>query len=140
MRLQRIANANAAWTTYVFPALAGPRDTAMQVIPAVLTPSNACRALSEIMHDVKEAQEAITEVLDDEKALAGICLSEKDPDEALREGRQPPSMRLAAALLSSYERQIQSVEGALRACFQDSTLSTHKHQARCDLTMARLWA
>ena len=88
----------------------------MQGRPALLMPSTACRALSEIMHDVKEAQEAITEVLDDEKALAGICLSEREPDEALREGRQPPSMRLAAALLSSYERQIQSVEGALRVC------------------------
>ena len=88
----------------------------MQVTPALLMPGSACRALSEIMHDVKEAQEAIAEVLDDEKALAGICLSEGEPDEALREGCQPPSVRLAAALLSSYERQIQSVEGALRVC------------------------
>lgn len=88
----------------------------MQITPALLMPSAARRALSEIMHDVKEAQEAITEVLDDEKALAGICLSEREPDEALPEGRQPPSVRLAAALLSSYERQIQSVEGALRVC------------------------
>ena len=101
---------------YVFPVSAAPQGTATQVTPALLMPGTACRALSEIMHDVKEAQEAITEVLDDEKALAGICLSEKEPDEALPEGRQPPSVRLAAALLSSYERQIQSVEGALRVC------------------------
>ena len=96
-------------------------------------PSAARRALSEIMHDVKEAQEAITEVLDDEKALAGICLSEREPDEALPEGRQPPSVRLATALLSSYERQIQSVEGrpaGVRS--QDPTLSRHIHHAHCD--------
>lgn len=72
------------------------------------------RALTEIQHDVKEAREAIAEVLDDDKALAAVCLSEKDAESALREGRQAPSMRLAAALLGSYERQIQSVEGALR--------------------------
>ena len=76
--------------------------------------SPAARALTELTHDVKEAQEAIAEVLDDEKALAAICLSEKDAFRAVQEGRQVPSMRLAAALLGSYERQIQSVEGALR--------------------------
>ncbi len=68
------------------------------------------------MHDVKEAEEAIAGVLDDDQALAAICLSEKDAHQAAREGRQAPSMRLAAALLGSYERQIQSVEGALRVC------------------------
>ena len=55
-------------------------------------------------------------MLDDDQALAAICLSEKDAHKAAREGRQAPSMRLAAALLGSYERQIQSVEGALRVC------------------------
>ncbi|CAL5223414.1 g5926 [Coccomyxa viridis] len=72
------------------------------------------RALTELVHDVKEAEDAIAGVLDDDQALAAICLSEKDAHQAAREGRQAPSMRLAAALLGSYERQIQSVEGALR--------------------------
>ena len=118
---------------HVFPVSAAPHNTAIQVTTALLMPDVACRALSEIMHDVKEAQEAITEVLDDEKALAGICLSEREPDEVLREGRQPPSVRLAAALLSSYERQIQSVEGALRVC---ALMTPHSadyiHHAHCD--------
>ena len=80
----------------------------------------ASRALTELVHDVKEAEEAIAGVLDDDQALAAICLSEKDADRAVREGRQAPSMRLAAALLGSYERQIQSVEGALRVCLSQT--------------------
>ncbi len=66
---------------------------------------------------MKEVREAIQEVVDNDKALAAICLSdapeEYEPGMAAG-GRQTPSMRLAAALLGSYERQIQSVEGSLR--------------------------
>lgn len=67
---------------------------------------------------MKEAREAIQEVVDDDKALAAVCLGQDEDDMAtaveLARGRQTPSMRLAAALLGSYERQIQSVEGSLR--------------------------
>ena len=76
-----------------------------------------CRALTEIQHDVKEAREAIQEVVDDDKVLAAVCLSDAEDEDAhalTAGGRQTPSMRLAAALLGSYERQIQSVEGSLR--------------------------
>lgn len=75
------------------------------------------RALTEIQHDVKEAREAIQEVVDDDKVLAGVCLSDEDDmatAATLASGRQTPRMRMAAALLGSYERQIQSVEGSLR--------------------------
>ena len=88
---------------------------------------------------MKEAQEAIAEVLDDEKALAAICLSEKGALQAVREGRQVPSMRLAAALLGSYERQIQSVEGALRVrpvCskYQRRAVQTQSQACCCSST------
>ncbi|CAL8471666.1 g11208 [Coccomyxa elongata] len=75
------------------------------------------RALTEIQHDVKEAREAIQEVVDDDKVLAAVCLSDEDDMSTaamLASGRQTPRMRMAAALLGSYERQIQSVEGSLR--------------------------
>lgn len=75
---------------------------------------SAARALTEVQHDVKEAREAIAEVLDDDNALTAVCISGSEVDRAQRQGRQAPSMQLAAALLGSYERQIQSVEGALR--------------------------
>lgn len=66
---------------------------------------------------MKEAREAIQEVVDDDKVLAAVCLSDADDTDApalTAGGRQTPRMRLAAALLGSYERQIQSVEGSLR--------------------------
>ena len=93
------------------------------------------RALTELQHDVKEAREAIEEVVDDDQALAAVCLSEGSSGHArsgaggnngLQRGTggsssampaaswHTPGMRAAAALLSSYERQVQSVEGALK--------------------------
>lgn len=49
--------------------------------------------------------------------LAAVCLSDEDDMSTaamLASGRQTARMRMAAALLGSYERQIQSVEGSLR--------------------------
>ena len=82
---------------------------------------------------MKEAREAIEEVVDNEKALAAVCLSEhaagrpldtKSGDACATSNTatlasaaaswHTPGMRAAAALLSSYERQVQSVEGALK--------------------------
>lgn len=60
--------------------------------------------------DVMETRSAIKEVLDSDKLLAGVCLSDKGS-----EGAPPPDcMRAAALLLESYERQISTVEGALK--------------------------
>lgn len=36
----------------------------------------ACRALTEMQHDVKEAREAIAEVADNNAILAAVCLTE----------------------------------------------------------------
>ncbi|KAK9795558.1 hypothetical protein WJX73_008157 [Symbiochloris irregularis] len=92
------------------------------------------RALTEMHQDVLETQEAIQECMDNPNTLAGICLSDThDSDSqassgaAAGEGQaaphvamggmhwQPsPSMRAAAGLLESYERQILNVLGAIR--------------------------
>ena len=37
---------------------------------------HACRALTEMQHDVKEAREAIAEVADNNAILAAVCLTE----------------------------------------------------------------
>jgi hypothetical protein len=67
-----------------------------------------------MQHDVKEAREAIEEVVDNDIALAAVCLSDDGSANALAAGQQTATMQLAAALLGSYERQVQSIEGALR--------------------------
>ena len=94
-----------------------------------------------MLHDVRETREAIQEIVDDDKALAATCLSEAVERAASASGtyaadnnlppsipptgwggvgpqhgglHQTPAMRLAATMLESYERQIQSVEGALK--------------------------
>lgn len=86
------------------------------------------RALTEIQHDVKETREAIAEIADNDKNLGMICLSEQgsmaragDNESLLpfSQGGAGPArytnnMILAVTLLEAYERQIQSVEGALR--------------------------
>jgi hypothetical protein len=115
----------------------------------------ARRALTELQHDVKEAREAIEEVVDDDQALAAVCLSEGSAGHAksgasnggLQRGGggnggaqlpaaswHTPGMRAAAALLSSYERQVQSVEGALKVPARVShkaCLPEGFHQAGC---------
>lgn len=96
--------------------------------PFISCCSDGCRALTEIQHDVKEAREAIEEVVDDDQNLAAVCLSEQQQGSPqlsggpltmqqhspIAAGQHTPTMRLAAALLSSYERQVQSIEGSLR--------------------------
>ncbi|GMH36158.1 hypothetical protein BSKO_04026 [Bryopsis sp. KO-2023] len=76
------------------------------------------RAMTEMQYDVREARQAIAEVVDNEKVLDAICLTERQartPDMAAGTemgGRM--HMKLAAALLDSYERQVHTVEGALK--------------------------
>ncbi|DBA77137.1 TPA: hypothetical protein ACH3X1_009713 [Trebouxia sp. C0004] len=87
------------------------------------------RALTEMQHDVKEAREAIAEVADNNAILAAVCLSEgaNALDWSTTSHKplhmQTAHMRIAAALLESYERQVQSVEGALKEMVEnmDST-------------------
>jgi hypothetical protein len=102
-----------------------------------------------MQHDVREARQAVQEVVDTDKLLRGICLTESAAREsALAHDEEPhspvadaegrgqirqagipggradgsesvpsgitPHMRLAAGLLEPYERQIHSVEGALK--------------------------
>lgn len=105
-----------------------------------------------MQHDVREARQAVQEVVDTDKLLRGICLTESaardaashsaavDDSSPASQGRKPregsvpagpgpadrrdgdehlhqvitPHMRLAGGLLESYERQIHSVEGALK--------------------------
>lgn len=97
-----------------------------------------------MQHDVREARQAVQEVVDTDKLLRGICLTESAARDAAlhtataddsssaaqeRKARDGPSradedehmhhvitphMRLAGGLLESYERQIHSVEGALK--------------------------
>ena len=67
--------------------------------------------------DVEETRAAVKEVLDSDKLLAGLCLSERAAGPS--PGGAPPDaptegMREAALLLESYERQISTVEGALK--------------------------
>ena len=103
----------------------------------VVTCTLTFRALTEIQHDVKEAREAIQEVVDDDKVLAAVCLSDaddKDAPELTAGGRQTPRMRLAAALLGSYERQIQSVEGSLRVGLPCCAVAVALNTALCQLT------
>lgn len=74
-------------------------------------------------HDVKEAREAIAEVVDNEKLLSAICLSsDQGLQRGLTDGQESSEQhsyakRVAAALLQSYEHQVQSVEGGLRVRF-----------------------
>lgn len=87
------------------------------------------RALTEMQHDVKEAREAIAEVADNNAILAAVCLTEGATalDWSTTSHKplhmQTAHMRIAAALLESYERQVQSVEGALKEMVEnmDST-------------------
>ena len=85
--------------------------------------------------DVEETRAAVKEVLDSDKLLAGLCLSERAaglspgaPPDAPTEG-----MREAALLLESYERQISTVEGALKVrlpSFRCMTSREESSQAR----------
>lgn len=82
-----------------------------------------------MQHDVKEAREAIAEVADNNAILAAVCLTEGATalDWSTTSHKplhmQTAHMRIAAALLESYERQVQSVEGALKEMVEnmDST-------------------
>ena len=95
------------------------------------------RALTAMAHDVREARAAVAEVADSDRLLAAVCLSDEVESSGEEKGgggveeerrRLSPSSsssssslaatsehaRAAAALFESYERQLQSVEGALR--------------------------
>ncbi len=72
----------------------------------------------------------------DDKVLAAVCLSDEDDMATatmLASGRQTARMRMAAALLGSYERQVQSVEGSLRVCSQGL------HNLVCLTVQAFVW-
>jgi hypothetical protein len=74
-----------------------------------------CRRLTELRQDVIETRDTIKQVLDTDQ-LAGLCLSELQ-ESGVQPGDLPSSsesMREAALLLQSYERQISTVEGALK--------------------------
>ncbi|KAA6417175.1 MAG: mitochondrial rna splicing [Trebouxia sp. A1-2] len=91
------------------------------------------RALTEMQHDVKEATEAIAEVGQTTNASWRLLLLDRGHATALDwlhplphkplHTVQTAHMRIAAALLESYERQVQSVEGALKEMVEnmDST-------------------
>jgi len=61
------------------------------------------QTVSESYADVKELQEAVTEVLKDDKMVACICMK---PDAGLKD----PEVHQTAAVLSSYQLQIQVIE------------------------------
>eukprot|EP00210_Caulerpa_lentillifera_P004414 g4211.t1 len=75
------------------------------------------RALTEMLFDVKETREAIAEAVDNENILVALCLTEQ-----IHSGHKGDSstngvtkhMKLVSALLDSYERQVETVEGALK--------------------------
>lgn len=73
------------------------------------------RALTEVLHDVREARGAVEGVTASPRALAALCLTDNGNGKRNGdgEGAPPPSLRAAEALFESYERQLQSVEGAL---------------------------
>lgn len=74
------------------------------------------RRLTELRQDVIETRDTLKQVLDTDHQLAGLCLTDLQGAE-VKLGELPAtseSMREAALLLQSYERQISTVEGALK--------------------------
>ena len=65
-----------------------------------------------------ETKHTIKNVLETEQ-LAGLCLTELEERgvEANEMPRSSESMKEAALLLQSYERQISTLENALKVCF-----------------------
>ena len=76
------------------------------------------RRLTEIRQDVGETKHTIKNVLETEQ-LAGLCLTELEERgiEPSEMPRSSESMKEAALLLQSYERQISTLENALKVCF-----------------------
>ena len=74
----------------------------------------ACRRLTEMRQDINETKETIKHVLDSEE-LAGLCLTEREKGVLPSDiPRNSESVREAALLLQSYERQISTLENALK--------------------------
>ena len=80
------------------------------------------RALTEIQHDVKEAREAIEEVVDSDQALTALCLRDDEapePDQAPRHHRrwhhpQQASSQLSAIwwVLTPFSRVLRWLKGS----------------------------
>ena len=89
--------------------------------------SGACRRLTEMRQDVAETRDAVKEVFDSDKLLAGLCLSERAVGPSPGAPDAPTEgMREAALLLESYERQISTVEGALKVRWPPSCSATSR--------------
>jgi len=81
------------------------------------------RSLTAMLFDVEETRRAIAEIVDNERLLQAVCLTEQDyggPYLQLSENSGgswkavTKDMQQASALLDSYERQVETIEGTLK--------------------------
>lgn len=79
------------------------------------------RRLTEMRQDVAETKDTIKDVLETDQ-LAGLCLTELQQQgiEPTDLPRSSDSMKEAALLLQSYERQISTLENALKVTSQSN--------------------
>lgn len=70
-----------------------------------------------MMQDVVETRDTIKDVLINEEKLSMLCLQDCDPSSSASTSRKEESIKEAALLLQSYERQISTIEGALKVRF-----------------------
>ena len=104
----------AAAATSIFSATAAHPPEVGRLLPIAI-------ALQEVRHDVREAAAAVAEVADSDAAIAAVCLSDHAAAAAASGEATPPSpstppphAHVAAAVLESYERQIETVSSAIR--------------------------
>ena len=69
-----------------------------------------CRAMNECRQDVREAREAVEEILHHPTFLHSMCLTQLT---STQPGSRP-MLEVSATLLESYERQLETIEGMLR--------------------------